>query len=72
MPPAPNFELARQAGATVTYQPQLAAFAVEADDSGRTKIPSVFVAGVVSGACSAAASRESGLRAGRAIEEALG
>src|SRR5262249_49762059 len=63
-PPVPSFELARQAGAAVTYQPKSKSFVVKADASGKTSAPFVFVCGILSGAHDAESSRASGARTG--------
>jgi sarcosine oxidase subunit alpha len=67
VPPTPAYEVARHAGARVSFRPELGSFAVEADAEGRTRAEGVFVAGDVLGATSAALAAESGRRAARAL-----
>jgi len=67
LPPSPSFELARQGGAKVVFRPELGAFAVEADESGRTAAKDIFVAGGVTGGLDVRASAESGRRAAQAL-----
>lgn len=66
-PLAPGFELARQAGAVVSWREKEAVFAVDADVDGRTASPTLFVAGELKGPMGAAAAAETGRRAARSI-----
>jgi sarcosine oxidase subunit alpha len=70
-PPAPSFELARQAGAEVRYVPDAGGFCVRADAEGRTSLADVFAAGTLVGALTPDASRLSGARAGATAAEGL-
>jgi sarcosine oxidase subunit alpha len=65
-PPAPSTELARALGARVRWDEALLAFAVEADPSGGTGVPGLWVAGEATGAMDGARAAESGRRAGEA------
>jgi len=67
VPTSPSYELARHAGARVSFRADLGTFAVEADGEGRTRAAGVFVAGDVLGAGTAAEAAESGRRAGAAL-----
>lgn len=49
---APSWELAAQAGAEVDFRPDLGAFAVQADEQGRTAKDDVLVTGEMRGGCS--------------------
>jgi sarcosine oxidase subunit alpha len=60
-PVNPSFELARAAGATVSWHPTHRVFLVEADDHGQTGAPGVFVAGEIRGPMSSATAAEQGL-----------
>ncbi len=71
LPPAPSFELARQGGARVRYEPAQGGFVVEADARGATAAPRIFVAGDAAGARSAREAAESGARAAEAVLESL-
>jgi sarcosine oxidase subunit alpha len=71
VPPAPSFELAKQAGAEVHYVPEAGGFCVRADAQGRTSLSDLFVAGTLAGVASREASRVSGERAGAAAAEGL-
>lgn len=64
---SPSFELARAAGAKVSWHPTHRSFTVEADSSGRTANPAVFVAGELRSPMSAAAAAEQGLVAADAM-----
>jgi sarcosine oxidase subunit alpha len=68
--PGPSFELASQAGATVSFRAEHGLFAVDADADGRTAVPGVVVAGELLGPMTAGAAAESGRRAARAIRGA--
>jgi sarcosine oxidase subunit alpha len=70
-PPAPSYELARQAGARVRFQLDRGGFIVEADDDGRSSAPDVFVAGEMLGPMSAAQAANSGQRAAEAISKEI-
>ncbi|HZZ83537.1 MAG TPA: 2Fe-2S iron-sulfur cluster-binding protein [Anaeromyxobacteraceae bacterium] len=65
-PPAPALELAREAGARIDFHPELLAFAVATDASGRTGVPGLFAAGELTGLRDGAAAAEAGRRAGEA------
>ena len=65
LPPSPSFELARQAGAKVSFHPQHQTFVVEADDAGQTQAKGIFVAGDAAGPKSA---REAAEHARRVAE----
>jgi sarcosine oxidase subunit alpha len=67
VPPTPAYELARHAGARVSFDPELDAFTVEADAEGRTRATGVFVAGDARGGTTAALAAESGRRAAGAL-----
>ncbi|MHB8873900.1 MAG: 2Fe-2S iron-sulfur cluster-binding protein [Myxococcaceae bacterium] len=71
LPPSPGFELARQAGAKVSFDGALRVFVVEAGQDGRTAKERLFVAGDVTGPCSARAAAEAGQRAASAIAHDL-
>jgi sarcosine oxidase, subunit alpha len=71
-PPTPAYEVARHAGARVSFRPEFGAFAVEADAEGRTRAEGVFVAGDVLGAMTAAQAADSGRRAARALLREVG
>ncbi len=60
-PVNPSFELARAAGAKVSWNERHHCFVVEADASGRTAAPNVWVAGEVRGPMSSGAAVEQGL-----------
>ncbi len=66
-PAAPSFELARQAGAHVSWREKDALFAVDVDADGRTAAATLFVAGELTGAMGAAAAAASGRRAAEAL-----
>ncbi len=66
-PLAPSFELARQGGVHVAWQPLQKLFVAEADADGRTATAGIFVAGELKGPMGAAAAAETGLRAARAM-----
>ncbi|MGQ0508288.1 MAG: FAD-dependent monooxygenase, partial [Myxococcaceae bacterium] len=68
-PPAPRFELARQAGARVSFSRTAEAFVVEADAEGRTENPKIYVAGDVTGQGTDAAA--AGARAVQALVRSL-
>jgi sarcosine oxidase subunit alpha len=65
-PPAPAAELARELGAAVTWDPELAAFALEVSPDGETGVPGLFAAGEVTGDMDGAVAAERGRRAGEA------
>ncbi|MDX2012926.1 MAG: 2Fe-2S iron-sulfur cluster-binding protein [Myxococcaceae bacterium] len=67
-PVSPSFELARAAGARVSWNGRSRLFTVEADASGRAT-PTTWVAGELRGPMSAAASAEGGLVAGQALAD---
>jgi sarcosine oxidase, subunit alpha len=67
VPPTPAYEVARHAGARVSFRPEFGTFAVEADADGRTRADGVFVAGDTLGAMTAAQAADSGRRAARAL-----
>ncbi len=70
LPPSPAYELARQGGAEVLFDPARETFVVVADAEGRTAAEDVFVAGDLVGGGSAGAAADSGARAGRAVARA--
>jgi len=63
LPPSPSFELARQGGARIHFDPQRESFAVEADADGRTHAPDVFVACGLTAEAASAAGRRAALAA---------
>ncbi len=67
LPPSPAFELARQGGANVIFDPVRHTFMVEADGDGRTASRDVFVAGDLLGEVTAAQAVASGARAAQAV-----
>jgi sarcosine oxidase, subunit alpha len=67
LPASPAFELARQAGARVIFEPVAERFVVVADGDGRTSADGVFVTGALLGLCTPAQSAQSGHRAARAL-----
>lgn len=69
-PISPAFELARAAGAIVSWNASARTFVVEADPSGQTANASLFVAGEMRGPMSAAAAAEQGLTAAEALASA--
>lgn len=71
LPPSPGFELARQGGAEVVFDPARETFVVSSDADGRTAAKDVFVAGDLTGGGSAAQAAESGARAARALAKEL-
>jgi len=71
-PAAPSFELARQAGARVDFQPEARVFCVQADAEGRTQAKGVYAAGELLGPMSAVQAHESGVRAAKALVSDLG
>jgi sarcosine oxidase subunit alpha len=72
LPPAPSFELARQGGASVDFQPGSGGFVVRVDKEGRSHMPHLFAIGLLAGHADEAAARESGERAAQAAFEDLG
>ncbi len=71
VPPSPRFQLARQGGARVRFDPAAETFVVDADARGRTSAPQVFVAGDAAGVRSAREAAESGARTAEAVLESL-
>ena len=69
-PPAPAFELARQAGALTLFDPRCG-FRVDTNPNGATAAPGVFVAGEALGPASPLQAVESGQRAAAEIAEGL-
>jgi len=67
---SPSFELARAGGARVVWDVRHKVFVVEADASGRTANPNLFVAGEQRGPMSAAAAAEAGMLAAEALATA--
>jgi sarcosine oxidase subunit alpha len=65
-PPSPNAELARELGAPVTWDPALAAFALEVSPDGETGVAGLFAAGEVTGEMDGGIAAENGRRAGEA------
>lgn len=63
----PSFELARAGGAKVAWHADARTFIVEADESGRTASPALFVAGELTGPVTAAAAAARGRAAADAI-----
>jgi sarcosine oxidase subunit alpha len=72
LPPSPAYELARQGGVAVRFDPAKETFVVEADADGRTVAPGIFVAGDLRGGGTAAQAADSGARAARALLGELG
>jgi sarcosine oxidase subunit alpha len=68
-PVAPRYELARQGGAHVAFDPVSGVFTVQADPDGRTANPEVFVAGEMTGALSVAETEERARRTALVIAE---
>jgi sarcosine oxidase subunit alpha len=66
-PVNPSFELARAAGARVSWHERQACFVVEADANGRTVAPNLWVAGEVRGPMSSGAAVEQGLTVAEAF-----
>jgi sarcosine oxidase subunit alpha len=67
IPTSPSFELARQGGASVSFDAERGLFVVEADADGRTAAPHLFVAGDITGGGSAREAAAAGARAAEAI-----
>jgi sarcosine oxidase subunit alpha len=67
IPTSPSFELARQGGAHVHFDAERGLFAVEADATGRTATPDVFVAGDITGGGTAKEAAAAGARAAEAL-----
>ncbi|HET9554484.1 MAG TPA: FAD-dependent oxidoreductase, partial [Anaeromyxobacteraceae bacterium] len=65
-PPAPATDLARHLGAETFFDPAAGAFAVRADERGRTGVAGLYAAGEVTGAMGGARAAEAGRRAGEA------
>ncbi len=72
LPPAPAFELPRQAGVPVRYSVEHEAFQCVADQNGVTSEAGVFVAGSLKRPMTAAEALEDGARAGHALVRARG
>ncbi len=70
-PVSPSFEMARAGGAKIDWDVRHKVFVVDADRSGRTASPTVFVCGELRGPMSAAAAAESGLAAAEAVSASL-
>jgi sarcosine oxidase subunit alpha len=66
-PHAPSFELARAAGAGVSWDATHRLFQVEADAQGRTAVPGLLVAGEIRGPASLAQAAEQGREAALAL-----
>lgn len=64
---SPSFEMARAGGAKVVWDPRSKVFVVEADATGRTANPNLFVSGELRGPMSPAAAAETGLLAAEAL-----
>jgi sarcosine oxidase subunit alpha len=71
MPLTPNFELAREGGAEVEFDPRRGTFVVIADADGRTAAKDVYVAGDATGESSIDACASAGERAATAIAKDL-
>ena len=67
VPTSPSFELARQGGASVDFDPERGLFVVRAEADGRTAAEDVFVAGDITGGGSAQQAAASGARAAQAL-----
>jgi sarcosine oxidase subunit alpha len=63
LPPTPAFELLRQAGVKISWRPDLATFAPEVENDGRTAVAGVWSAGDLVRPGTAAEAAESGRRA---------
>jgi sarcosine oxidase subunit alpha len=66
-PVSPAFELARAAGAKVSWEPNHQLFVVEADVNGRTSVPGLFVVGELRGPVSSAGAVEQGVLLANAL-----
>jgi sarcosine oxidase, subunit alpha len=66
-PVNPSFELARAAGARVSWDDRHACFVVEANAQGKTSAPGVWVAGEIRGPMSSGAAVEQGLTVAEAF-----
>ena len=71
LPPAPAFELPRQAGVKVAFQPALETFAPVVEADGRTAVHDIWVAGDGHQPGTAREAIDSGRRAGEALARAL-
>ena len=71
LPPSPAFELPRQAGVKVAFQPALEAFAPQAEADGRTSVHDVWLAGDGVHPGTAREAIDSGRRAGEALARVL-
>ncbi|HEY1907703.1 MAG TPA: 2Fe-2S iron-sulfur cluster-binding protein [Myxococcaceae bacterium] len=67
LPPAPAFELLRQAGVKISYRPELGTFAPEVQPDGRSAVAGIWAAGDVVQPGKVAEAAESGRRAARGI-----
>lgn len=67
VPTSPSFELARQGGASVDFDPERGLFVVRAEADGRTAAEDVFVAGDITGGGSAQQAAASGTRAAQTL-----
>lgn len=66
---SPAFELARSAGARVTWHAEHRVFVVDADADGRTAVPGLFVAGEMRGPMPESTAAAQGVAAARALAE---
>ncbi|MFT3837238.1 MAG: 2Fe-2S iron-sulfur cluster-binding protein [Myxococcaceae bacterium] len=66
-PASPSFELARQCGARVDWNPEAQVFCVQADAEGRTQAKGVYAAGELLGPMGSVEAHESGKRAAKAL-----
>jgi sarcosine oxidase, subunit alpha len=71
LPPAPAFELPRQAGVKVAFQPALETFAPVAEADGRTAVHDIWVAGDVRQPGTVRDAIDSGRRAGEALARTI-
>lgn len=70
-PPSPSFELARQGGALVAFEPASGLFVVQVDERGRTRNGAIYAAGELTGPMTASEAASRGRIAGRAIADEL-
>ncbi len=70
-PPSPSFELARQGGALVVFDPVFSLFVVQVDERGRTRNGAIYAAGEVTGPMTAVEAAAAGRVVGQAIADEL-
>jgi sarcosine oxidase subunit alpha len=67
IPSSPSFELARQGGASVSFDAERGLFVVQAEANGSTAAPDLFVAGDITGGGTAKEATAAGARAAEAL-----